>query len=80
MLQQTHSVQDQDHQIVHNATPHTGQFLVKILKGSFGVIRNIAAYALLGFHNLVESSEHKNLQPGEYWWDSPETVDKLFKS
>ena len=80
MIQQSHSVQDQGHQTAYNATPRTGQFFVKLLKGGFGIIRKIGANALLGFHLLVESSEHKNPQSSQYWWDSPETVDKLFKS
>lgn len=51
-----------------------------VLKGSFYVIRKMAAMALTGFHVLVESAGHKDLPRHAYWWDSPESVDRIFRS
>ena len=79
MIQQSHPNQEQTNKIIYKANPRYSQSFVRILQVLGGVIRKVAVGVLIGFHNLVESTEQHHPSHQEYWWNSPDVVDDLMK-
>ena len=79
MYQQTHTVQDQDNQSLNKASHNLAQAFVVILQVIWGTGRKIGATVLNGFHTFVASAEPQRPSNNDYWWNSSEVVEEVYK-
>lgn len=79
MAQETNQIERRVIKTSGKASSHSGQTFSGILHLFWGTIRKVTAATVEGFHIFVQSGEIKEPTHDQYWWNSPDHVDDLFK-
>jgi hypothetical protein len=79
MIQKTYSVEDLVHKTVVRTKPRYGQSVVRFTQVILGAVRKLVVAVLEGFHTFVEVAEQHRTPHNDYWWDSPDKTQCLFK-